>query len=88
MTTTTMSKELADQVRMDVKDLKAVQDRFLQTYKRILVQCGGPEWRKFESETLQHFVRAAIIPIMEQEGMDAKSVQALCGWAERQVISK
>jgi hypothetical protein len=75
-------------VRADLKSLKDVQDKFLRTYKQVVVQCGGPEWQKVHSETLLHHVRKSIIPIMEQEGMDAKAIQALCSWAERQVMTK
>jgi hypothetical protein len=82
-----LPKELAEQVRAEVKGLKEAQDKFLRTYKQIVVHYGGAEWRRMESETLQHHVRQAIIPVMEQEGMEAKAIQALCSWAERQVLS-
>jgi hypothetical protein len=82
-----IAKELADQLRAEVKSLKEVQERFLQTYKQLCAHCGGSDWRKEETEILCHHVRKSIIPILEQEGMDRKSVQALCSWAERVVLS-
>jgi hypothetical protein len=77
-------RELAEQVRSEVQRLKAVQDEFLQTYKQVCVHHGGPEWPKKKVEFVLHRVREEIIPIMEATGMDPKSVQALCSWAERQ----
>jgi hypothetical protein len=79
-----ITKDLADQVRSEVRRLKAVQEEFLQTYKKLCVHCGGPEWGKGKIELVFHHVRSEIIPIMEEVGMDSKSVQALCSWAERQ----
>ena len=32
--------------------------------------------------------REAVIPILEQEGMDPKDIQALCSWAERHALSR
>jgi hypothetical protein len=80
--------ELAERVRAEVKGLKEAQDQFLRTYKEVVVHRGGPEWRKMERETLLHQVRQDIIPIMEREGMNARDVQALCAWAERQLTSQ
>jgi hypothetical protein len=77
-------KDLAEQVRSQVRRLKAVQDEFLQTHKKMCVQLGGPEWGKGKIELVFHNVRSEIIPIMEEVGMDSRSIQALCSWAERQ----
>jgi hypothetical protein len=81
-------KELADQVREEIKSLKEVHDKFSETYKQICVHYGGSDWRRRELETLFHQVRTVIIPIMENEGMSNKAVQALCSWAERHVLSQ
>jgi hypothetical protein len=79
-----ITKELAEKVRSEVRQLKSVQDEFLQTYKQLCVHLGGREWGKGKIELVFHRVRSEIIPIMEEVGMDQKSVQALCSWAERQ----
>jgi hypothetical protein len=81
-------KELADQVRTEIKALKEVHDQFLHTYQRICVHNGGAEWRKGEIETLFHVVRKEIIPIMEQVGMEHREVQALCAWVERSIMHR
>jgi hypothetical protein len=78
-----ITKELAEQVRTEVKHLKEAQERFLQTYKRLCVHYGGAEWRKDDLEVIFHRVRKEVIPIMEQAGMEDKAVQALCSWAEK-----
>ena len=81
--------ELAEQVRAEVKLLKEGQDKFLQTYMRLCVYYGGPEWREeTDIETVFHHVRKEIIPIMEQAGMDSKQVQALCSWAAKLVMEQ
>ena len=77
-------QDLAQQVRSQVKRLKGVQDEFLQTYRQLCKLYGGPEWPKKKVEMVLHRVREEIIPVMEEAGMDDKSVQALCSWAERQ----
>lgn len=77
-----ITKELTDQLKMEVKILKAEQDKFLQTYKLLCIHNGGPEWKKGHIETVLHHVRKEVIPVMEQAGMEAKSVEALCSWAE------
>jgi hypothetical protein len=76
-------KELAEQVRTQVRGLKDTQAAFLQTYLRLCEQIGGARWRKDHSDVVSHQVRQEIVPIMEQAGMDHQSVQALCSWAER-----
>ena len=81
-------QDLAQQVRSQVKRLKAVQDEFLQTYRQLCVHYGGPEWPKKKVEMVLHRVRSEIIPIMEEAGMDDRSIQALCSWAERQETTK
>jgi hypothetical protein len=81
--------ELAEQVRAEVKLLKEGQDKFLQTYKRLCVHYGGPEWRKDKDiETIFHCVRKGNIPVMEQAGMDSKQVQALCSWAAKLAVEQ
>ena len=81
--------ELAEQVRAEVKLLKERQDRFLQNYKRLCVHYGGPKWRSEEDiESVFHYVRKEIIPVMEQAGMDSKQVQALCSWAAKLVMEQ
>jgi hypothetical protein len=80
-----IAKDLAEQVRAEVRRLKEVQDDFLQTYKRLCVDLGGTEWQKARFEIVFHHVREEIIPIMEQAGMDHNGVQALCSWAEKLV---
>jgi hypothetical protein len=74
--------ELAEQVRLEIKRLKDVVEDFLQTYKRLCLHHGGPDGLRKDSELVFHRVRADIIPLMEQLGMDHPSVQALCSWAE------
>ena len=81
-------QELAQQVRSQVKRLKGMQDEFLQTYRQLCVHYGGPEWPKKKVEMVLHRVRSEIIPLMEEAGMDDRSVQALCSWAERQETKK
>jgi hypothetical protein len=80
--------ELAEQIRDEVKSLKEGQDRFLQTYKRLCVHYGGPEWQRKDVETVFHNVRKEIIPVMERAGMDRKEVQALCAWAAKLVMEQ
>ena len=82
-------RELAEQVRMEVERLNEVQDKFLQTYKRICAHLSGPDWRKEKDiESVFYHVRREIIPIMEQAGMDSKQVQALCSWAANLVMEQ
>jgi hypothetical protein len=83
-----ITKELAEQVRSEVKRLSEVQDQFLQTYKQLCLQHGGPQWNGKDVEVVFHHVRREIIPIMEEAGMDHQAVQALCSWAERRVLSR
>jgi hypothetical protein len=78
-------KELADQVRSEVTRLKQVQDEFLQTYYHMCV-AYGPKWQKHFGEVVSHQIRKEIIPIMEEAGMDHRTVQALCHWAENAVM--
>jgi len=75
-------EDLAEQVRTQVKQLKELQDTFLQTYKQLCVHFGGAKWPKSKIEMVLHRVRSEVIPIMEQAGLDQKAVQALCSWAE------
>jgi hypothetical protein len=83
-----MTKELAEQVRAEVKLFMEVQDKFLQTYKQLCLHHGGPEWKKKHIDKVFHQVRDDVIPIMEQLGMDHKAMQALCSWAEQLVMTK
>lgn len=80
--------ELAEQVREEVKSLRQVQERFLQTYRQLCDRHGGADWRKKEMEMTFHRVRSEVIPIMEHAGMDDKAVQALCSWAEKLLIHR
>ena len=82
-----MTKELADQLRAEVAQLKAVHDQFLRTYRQLCLHYGGPQWNGKDSEVVFHRVRGEIIPTMEEADMDDKSVQALCSWAERRVLN-
>jgi hypothetical protein len=81
--------DLAEQVRSEVKRFKEVQDQFLQTYQRLCAHHGGARWKddKDVHVTFYH-VRGEIIPMMEQAGMDARAVQALCAWAETTVLHR
>jgi hypothetical protein len=81
-------KELADQVRTEIKRMKEAQEQFLQTYQRLCVHHGGPEWRTDDIETVFHHVRKEVIPIMQQVGMEPKPVQALCSWAEKLIMNQ
>jgi hypothetical protein len=81
-------KELAEQVRSEIKRLKEAQDAFLQTYQRLCVHHGGPNWQLKKSERVFHEVREDLIPIMEEYGMDPNAVQALCSSAERLLTSR
>jgi hypothetical protein len=82
-----LPKELTAQVQDEVKRLKEVTDKFLQTYKQICIHRGGPLWQKGEIETVFHYARNEVIPMMEQQGMDSRAVQALCSWAERSLMA-
>jgi hypothetical protein len=81
-------KDLAEQVRTEGRRLKEEQERFLQIYKQLCIHCGGPEWQKAQIEVVFHHVRSEVIPILEQVGMDDKSVQALCSWAEKLLLQR
>ena len=83
-----ITKELAEQVRADVKLFTEVQGKFLQTYKQLCLHHGGPEWKKKHIDKVFHEVRDEVIPIMEQLGMDPHAVQALCSWAEKLVMTQ
>jgi hypothetical protein len=74
--------ELAEQVRLELERLKDAQENLLQTWKRLCLHHGGPDGLRKESETVFHRVRADVIPLMEQLGMDRQSIQAICSWAE------
>jgi hypothetical protein len=80
-----IAKELADQVRAEVKHFKEVQEQILRSYKQLCVHFGGPEWQKKKIDLVFHRVRAEVIPIMEEVGLDHQAVQALCTWAEHLV---
>jgi len=81
-------KELAEQVRSEVKRLKEEQDKFLESYKRLCSHLGGHEWEKGRFEIVFHQVRHEVIPVMEKAGMDHEQVQALCSWAEKLLFSQ
>jgi hypothetical protein len=80
------TNELTEQVRTEVKRFKEVQEQLLQTHKGLCVLNGGPDWQRHPEDVFP-LVRREIIPIMEQIGMDAKAVQALCAWAERMALA-
>ncbi len=81
--------DLAEQLRGEVQRFKDVQDQFLQTYQRLCAHFGGAAWRGHkEVEVTLHHVRAEVIPVMEQAGMDQRAVQALCAWAERSLMHR
>jgi hypothetical protein len=81
---TMLTQDLASEVRADVTSLKGAQDKFLQTYRRLCRHYGGADWPKKKIEMVFHHVRQEIVPIMQAAGMDAKSVEGLCSWAEKQ----
>ena len=74
--------EVAEQLRSELKRLKDAQSAFLQTYERLCIHHGGPNWLRKKTEMVLHAVRSDVIPVMKQLGMDDQSVQALCSWAE------
>ena len=74
--------EVAEQLRSELKRLKDAQAAFLQTYERLCIHHGGPNWLRKKTEMVLHAVRSDVIPVMKQLGMDDQSVQALCSWAE------
>jgi hypothetical protein len=78
--------DLAEQVRSEVQRLKKVQDEFLQTYKQLCQHYGGEKWPRSKIDIALHRVRAEVIPIMEEAGLDHNAVQALCSWAEKLVL--
>jgi hypothetical protein len=80
-------KELAEQVRSEVKRVKEEQEKFLQSYKRLCSHLGGHEWEKGRFEIVFHQVRHEVIPVMEQAGMDQDQVQAFCAWAENRLMA-
>ena len=83
-----LTNELAEETRQRVQRLKEVQGAFLQTYKKLCSHFGGPDWQKKKMEMVFHRVRQEIVPLMEQAGMDANEVQALCAWAEKNEMSR
>jgi len=80
--------ELAEQLRSEIKQLKKAQEAFLETFKRLCDYHGGPDGLRKRSETVFHHVRADIIPVMEELGMDPRSVQALCSWAAHLIAGR
>jgi hypothetical protein len=83
-----ITKELADQVRAEAKQLKEAGEKFLHAYKELCALNGAGEWPRGQSEMVFHRVRKEVMPIMEQVGMDERSVQALCSWAEKLVATQ
>lgn len=59
----------------------------MQTYRQLCARHGGLERQpdNSDSETVFGHVRAEVIPIMEQLGMDHQAIQRLCSWAEGQL---
>ncbi len=82
-----LTNELAQEARREVQRLKEVHDAFLQTYKKLCLHFGGPDWQK-KMEMVFHRVRQEMVPLMEQAGMDAKEVQAVCAWAEKNQMNR
>jgi hypothetical protein len=82
-----LPKDLAEQVRSQLKRFKDVQDEFLHTYQQLCTRHGGLERQadNSDSEIVFGRVRGEVIPIMEQLGMDQLAVQRLCSWAEGQL---
>ena len=74
--------EFAEPLRSEIKRLKEAQDAFLETFGRLCDYHGGPSGLRKKSEMVFNRVRADIIPVMHQLGMDQRSAQALCMWAE------
>lgn len=74
--------ELAEQLRKEGKHLKEAQEAFLATFERLCNLHGGATGLRKKSEMVFHRVRSDVIPVMEQLGMDHRSVEALCTWAE------
>jgi hypothetical protein len=83
-----IAQELTDQLRTEIKRLKESQDKFVPIYKQLCVHHGGPNWQKQEIEMVFHRVRGEVIPIMQQAGLDPKSSQALCSWAEKLLMQQ
>jgi hypothetical protein len=81
--------ELAEQVRAEVRSLKTAQEQFLRTYQQLCAHHGGAGWRNDKDihVTFYH-VRGEVIPIMEKAGLDHKSVQDLCSWAEKTILHR
>jgi hypothetical protein len=79
---------LAESVQSEVRQLKKVQEEFLQSYRQLCAHFGGQKWQKDYLESVAHQVRKEILPIMEQAGMDPPAVDALCSWAERTVMHR
>ena len=74
--------EFAEPLRLEIKRLKEAQEGFLEIFGRLCNYHGGPNGLRKKREMVLHRVRADIIPVMQQFGMDQRSVQALCVWAE------
>lgn len=80
--------EIAEQLRSEIQQLKEAQEAFLETFERLCHHHGGPNGLRKKSEMVFHHVRDDVIPVMEQLGMDHRSVQALCAWAEHRVAKR
>ena len=82
-------KDLADQVKAEVKELKSVQDRFLQTYQQIVVHFGGPDWRKRRSRSSAVFKASSLIMTMAFNAAPRLSCASMrfryCSTSDRQV---
>ena len=59
------------------------------TCERLCAHHGGPGWRddKDIHVTFYH-VRGELVPVMGQAGMDPRTVEMLCSWAEKAVLHR
>jgi hypothetical protein len=83
-----LKTEIADQVRAEVRQMKQAGEQFLETYRQLCAAHGAPKWPSGNIEMVFHRVRSEIIPVMEEAGMDANSVESLCTWAEKRVMQR
>ena len=79
-------QEITQQLRDEAHRLKEAQEMFLKTYRQLCIHLGKDEWTKRQFEMVFHLVRKEILPLMEQAGIDAASVQALCASTEHVLV--
>lgn len=80
--------ELAEHMRSRIQCLKEAQGAFMETLERLCEYHGGPNGLRKKSEMVFHRVRCDIVPIMEKLGMDQRSIEALCTWAEHLITKR